>query len=292
MAARSTWRGNLKLSLVSCPIRMMPAATRANRVSFHNLNPKTLNRVEMRPHDSETREELDDDDLVMGYEFEKGRFVTVEDEELDALEVESSHTIELDRFVDEDAIDLLYFDAPYFIAPDGPAADETFRVIHSALERERKIGLGRVVLNRRERVVAVRTRGKGLMLMTLRAANEVRNEEEYFEGVEAKVDPEKVELATEVVDRHTTPFDPAALDDRYDAALRELVEAKRKGQKPVAPKGAEPAPVIDLMAALKRSLQAGTRTPPAPRKEATEKPDKAEKKRKTGPSRVQKYRKG
>jgi DNA end-binding protein Ku len=287
MAARSTWRGNLKLSLVSCPIRMMPAATRANRVSFHNLNPKTLNRVEMRPHDSETREELDDDDLVMGYEFEKGRFVTVEDEELDALEVESSHTIDLDRFVDEDAIDLLYFDAPYFIAPENAAADETFRVIHSALERERKIGLGRVVLNRRERVVAVRTRGKGLMMMTLRAANEVRAEDEYFEGIEAKVDPDKVELATEVVDRHTASFDPAKLDDRYDAALRALVEAKRKGHKPVAPKGgAEPAPVIDLMAALKRSLQAGTRTPPAPRKEPTEK------KRKTTPGRVQKYRKG
>lgn len=255
-ASRSTWRGFLKLSLVSCPVRIMPAVTRSGRVAFHNLNPETGNRVEMRPHDAETGEELDNDDLVMGYEAEKGRFVTVEDEELDALEVESSHVIELDRFVDRGAIDLVYYDTPYFLTPDGKGAVETFRVIRDALERENKIGIGRVVLNRRERAVAVEPRGRGMMMTTLRAASEVRPAAEYFAEVsEARPERAKLELATQILDQKTAPFDPARFEDRYEAALRSLVTAKGKGQRPKAVEAPESATVIDLMAALKRSLQ-------------------------------------
>lgn len=262
--SRAAWRGFLKLSLVSCPIRMMPAVSRSERVRFHNLNPATHNRVEMRPHDSETGEELQDEDLVLGYEVDKGRFVLVEDEEIEARQLETSHTIDLDRFVARRDVDTLYLDSPYLIAPDGKPADETFRVIREALDREERVGIGRVILSRRERLVALQPRGKGMMVTTLRAADEVRKAAEYFADIDRKEpDAAKVELAAEIVDRKTAPFDPAALEDRFETALRALVEAKIKGEKPVTPRAPREAPVIDLMAALKRSLQAEAVKPPA-----------------------------
>jgi DNA end-binding protein Ku len=254
--SRGSWRGFLKLSLVSCPVQVMPAVTTATRTRFHNIIRGTDRRVELRAHDSETGEELEREELVKGYEAEKGRFIVVTDEELDALEVESSRTLELDTFVPADEVDRTYYDDSYFLAPDGRVADETFRVVRAAIARENMIGLGRFVIANRERMVALETRGKGLMMTTLRPADEVRKPAEAFADVaERKADPKMIELAGDIIDKMTGAFDPAQFEDRYETALRKLVEAKAKGRKPPAAKEGRPsAPVIDLMAALKKSL--------------------------------------
>lgn len=277
-SSRTSWRGFLKLSLVSCPIRLMPAVSLASRTRFHNIIRGTEQRIELRAHDAETGEELDRDELVKGYEAEKGRFVVVTDEELAALEVESSRTLDLDVFVPADEFDRLYCDESYFIAPDGAVADETFRVVREAIAREKKIGLGRFVIANRERMVALEPRGKGMMMTTLRPASEVRKPAEAFEDVsEAKADAKMVALAGDIIERMSGPFDPAQFEDRYETALRKLVEAKAKGRKPPAQKeGRAAAPVIDLMAALKKSLE---REVPLDRAAAANKPRPRKKKR-------------
>lgn len=277
-SSRTSWRGFLKLSLVSCPIRLMPAVSLASRTRFHNIIRGTEQRIELRAHDAETGEELDRDELVKGYEAEKGRFVVVTDEELSALEVESSRTLDLDVFVPADEVDRVYYDDSYFIAPDGAVADETFRVVREAIAREKKIGLGRFVIANRERMVALEPRGKGMMMTTLRPASEVRKPAEAFEDVsEAKADAKMVALAGDIIERMSGPFDPAQFEDRYETALRKLVEAKAKGRKPPAQKeGRAAAPVIDLMAALKKSLE---REVPLDRAAAANKPRQRKKKR-------------
>lgn len=277
-SSRTSWRGFLKLSLVSCPIRLMPAVSLASRTRFHNIIRGTEQRIELRPHDAETGEELERDELVKGYEVEKGRFVVVTDEELSALEVESSRTLDLDVFVPADEVDRVYYDDSYFIAPDGAVADETFRVVREAIAREKKIGLGRFVIANRERMVALEPRGKGMMMTTLRPASEVRKPAEAFEGVsEGRADAKMVALACDIIERMSGPFDPDEFEDRYETALRKLVEAKAKGRKPPAQKeGRAAAPVIDLMAALKKSLE---REVPLDRAAAANKPRPRKKKR-------------
>ena len=253
--SRASWRGFLKLSLVSCPVRVMPAVTQSNRVRFHNIIRGTEQRIEMRPHDSVTGEELDREELVRGYEVEKDRFVTVDDEELDALAIESSRTLDLDKFVEPGAIDRAYYDDSYYLAPDGAVADETFRVVREAMRREEKIGIGRFVIANRERVVALETLDKGFVMTTLRPAAEVRSPDEVWEGISEKAPGAKaVELAEDIIDKMAGEFRPELMEDRFEAALRKLVDAKVKGRKPAAPKAVQPAPVIDLMAALKKSL--------------------------------------
>jgi DNA end-binding protein Ku len=271
MAARSAWRGFLKLSLVSCPIRMVPATTRANRLSFHNLNRETMHRIEMVPHDAETGAELEREELVRGYEVEKGKFIVVEDDELEQLQIESSRTIELDSFVEESRIDTMYFEQPYLLAPDGKMGDETFRVIRDAMREKGRAGLGRVVIAARERQVVVEPRGPGMLMTTLRAAVEVRSPAEFLPTGEAELDPELVKLAAHIIEQKEGKFDPDRFEDRYQKALHELVEAKLKGKKPTpAPKAEAPtAQVVDLMAMLKKSLQKeGEAKPPAARKPA------------------------
>lgn len=255
--SRASWRGFLKLSLVSCPVRVMPAVTQSNRVRFHNIVRGTEQRIEMRPHDSVTGEELDREDLVRGYEVEKDRFVTVEDEELQALEVESARTLDLDVFAPRGEVNRAYYDDSYYIAPDGPVADETFRVVRDAMEREEKVGIGRFVIANRERVVALEPRGKGMMMTTLRPAAELRAPDEVWADIPEKPPAaQAIEMAEDIVDKMTGEFRPELMEDRFDAALRKVVEAKMKGRKPAAPKAVSgSAPVIDLMAALKRSLQ-------------------------------------
>jgi DNA end-binding protein Ku len=272
MASRSTWKGFLKLSLVSCPVQLQPATTRGNRIAFHNLNKATHNRIEMRPHDAESGEEVDRERLVRGYEVEEGRFVLIEEQDLEAIETEASRTIDLTSFVDRDEIDPIYLDSPYYMAPDGPAADETFRVVHAALEQRKKAGIGRVVLGNRERIVVVETRGEGMLLTTLRTADEVRADRDYFAEISAmQPDPDMIELATEIITRREGKFDPARFEDRRQAGLNKLVEAKIAGAAPVTPESSEKRPsatVVDLMAALKRSLE------DAPADRATRKPPK------------------
>jgi DNA end-binding protein Ku len=260
MASRTTWKGFLKLSLVSCPVVLQPATTRANRIGFHNLNKATKNRVEMRPHDAESGAEVDRDRLVRGYEIERNRFVLIEEQDLEAIETEATRTIDLTSFIERGEVDPIYLDKPYYLAPDGPMADETFRVIHAAFEQRSKAGIGRVVLDGREHLVLVETRGSGMLLTTLRSADEVREDREYFAEIpEAKPDPDMVALATKIIEDRKGKFDPRRFEDRRQAGLRKLIDAKIAGEEPVTATAAEKRPsatVVDLMAALKRSLQA------------------------------------
>lgn len=270
MAPRPSWKGYLRLSLVSCPVRLYPATTRSERVSFHLLNPETNNRIELRPHDAETGEEIPRDRLVRGYEFDKGRYVVVKDSEIEELRIESSETIDLTRFIDEKEVDPIFFATPYYIAPEGKVADETFRVIHQAMIEERKAGVGRLVLSSREHPALLMPRHRGMLLMTLRAADEVRNDREYFADIEdVTVDQEMVEMARRIIAQKAGAFAPEELTgDRYQAALRELVAGKVRGEKPRAGKAPAPSNVINLMDALKRSLAEESKAPAPSRKNA------------------------
>jgi DNA end-binding protein Ku len=272
MAQCPIWTGYLRLSLVTCPIRLYPATSRSERVSFHLLNPKSHNRVVMRPHDAATGQELERSQLVRGYEFSKGQYVVVTESELDAIEVALSKTIDLTRFVDPDEIDMVYLDTPYYVAPDGKIADETFRVLREAMDCAGKAGIGRVILTSREHPLMLRPHGKGMVMMSLRSAGEVQTDTEYFAEISAsKPAEEMVDLAVHIIRQKSGRFDPVELaGDRYQEALRRLVEQKLMGEKPAIAKAAEPTKVINLMDALRRSLDAESgkaRNParPAPR---------------------------
>ncbi len=264
---RASWSGFLRLSLVTCPVYLSPATTESRRIRLNQLNSKTGNRVSQRLVDSKTGEELSRDQIVKGFEFDRDRYVTITDEELKDLQIDSSKIIELDRFVSRDEVDPLYLDTPYFVYPDGEIATETFRVIGEAMARANKVGLGRIVLANRERLVLVEPRGGGLSMSTLRASDEVRAAE--FGGKpEGQIDPELVALAETIIDRKAGAFEPAEFHDHYQDALRALVESKLKGEVTAASEAIdEPPKVINLMDALKRSLAredtAGRRSAPA-----------------------------
>ena len=258
MVPRPIWTGHLRLSLVSCPIRLYPATSRSERISFHLLNPKSHNRVVMRPHDAATGQKLERSELVRGYEFSKGQYIIVTEAELDAIEIALSKTIELTRFVDPDEVDIVYLDTPYYVAPDGKMADETFRVLREAMDRTGKAGIGRVVLTSREHPLMLRSHGKGMVMMTLRPAGEVQADAEYFAEIsESKPAKEMVDLAVHIIRQKSGRFDPKEFaGDRYQEALRRLVEQKLTSETPFIAKAAEPTKVIDLMDALRRSLDA------------------------------------
>jgi DNA end-binding protein Ku len=251
---RASWSGFLRLSLVTCPVYLSPATTESKRIRLNQLNAETGNRVSQRLVDAKTGEELSRDQVVKGFEFDRDRYVTLSDEELKDLQIESSKIIELDRFVSRDEVDPLYLDTPYYIYPDGEIASETFRVIGEAMTRADKVGLGRIVLANRERLVLVEPRGGGLLMSTLRASDEVRTAE-LGDKQDGEVDPELVALATTIIERKAGTFEPANFHDRYQDALRELVQSKVKGEVTVTAEAiAEPPKVINLMDALKRSL--------------------------------------
>jgi DNA end-binding protein Ku len=251
---RASWSGFLRLSLVTCPVYLSPATTESRRVRLNQLNSKTGNRVSQRLVDSKTGEELSRDQIVKGFEFDRDRYVTITDEELKDLRIESSKIIELDRFVSRDTVDPLYIDAPYYVYPDGEIATETFRVIGEAMARANKVGIGRIVLANRERLVLVEPRGDGLLMSTLRANDEVRATE-FGDRSESELDPELVALAQTIIERKTGAFEPENFHDHYQDALRELVQSKLKGQVTSPPEAIGEAPkVINLMDALKRSL--------------------------------------
>src|SRR5580700_5545493 len=255
---RATWNGFLRLSLVSCPIYLTPATTEAKNIRLHQLNPQTGNRVRQQLVDSETDEPVERADIVKGFEYERHQYVTVPDDELQALRIESSQTIDLDRFVKRDEIDPLYLDTPYYVYPDGKIAIETFRVIGEAMEESGRVGIGRIVLSSRERSVLVEPLGGGMLMRTLRSADEVR-QPEFGTTADGEADPDMVAVAKTIIERRAGEFDPEEVRDRYQDALRELVESKVKG-KGVVKKTAAAAPpkVIDLMEALKRSLAEGS----------------------------------
>ena len=255
MAPRAYWKGHVRLSLVAFPVQLFSAAATGSRVAFHQIHAPTGQRVryeKMVPGVGA----IDKDDIVKGYEVEKDRYVTFTDEELEAIRVESKHTIDLVQFVDAHEIDPLYFEKPYFVVPDGAVAGEAYRVIREALRRTRKLALGQVVLAGREHPVALKPCGRGLLLETLRGADEVKKGSPYFAEIEeGELDEDQLALAVQLVERKTAPFNPSRFVDHYEAAVRELIQAKSAGQRirderPGAPGGE----VVDLMAALKKSL--------------------------------------
>ena len=264
---RASWSGFLRLSLVTCPVYLSPATTESKRIRLNQLNSKTGNRVSQRLVNSKTGEELSRDQIVKGFEFDRDRYVTISDDELKDLQIESSKIIELDRFVGRDEVDPLYLDTPYFVYPDGEIAAETFRVVGEAMGRANKVGLGRIVLANRERLVLVEPRGAGLLMSTLRASDEVRAAD-FGDKEDGQNDPELVALAETIIDRKAGAFEPANFHDHYQDALRELVQSKLKGEVTATSEAiAEPPKVINLMDALKRSLAreeaAGGRGAPA-----------------------------
>lgn len=262
MAPRAYWKGYLKLSLVSCPVKLYAATTSTNRISFNLLHKDTHNRVSMRYHDPELGE-IDRSDLVKGYQFEKDRYVILEPDELDALQIESSKTINIEGFVDAGDIDVLYFDSPYFLAPDGPIAEETYAVIREALERSGKVAIARIVLASRERIIAITPRENGFVMTTLRTRDEVRDPSHYLEPLDVDIDEEMLEMAEHIIAKKTMAFDPDKFEDRYETAVMELIKAKISGREPVISKAPAEGKVINLMDALRASLEA-ERRPAAP----------------------------
>jgi DNA end-binding protein Ku len=260
MTGRTSWKGYLGLSLVSCPVHLTPATSGSERTSFHFLNPKTHNRVQMRAHDAESGQEIPRDQLV------RGRYVVVTDDDLAAIQMESSRTIDLMRFVEAAAVDPVYRNAPYFVAPEGRIGEETFRVVHRAMRQSGKAGIGRVVLSTREHPVLLEPHERGMLLTTLRPADEVRAAAPAFADIgDGPLDKAMIELAVRIIEQKAGPFDPRELaGDRYQAALRQMVERKITGQKPAAAK-TRPASgnVVNLMDALKRSLEADQAKRPA-----------------------------
>jgi len=257
VAPRPNWKGFLKLSLVSCSVALYPATSTSERIRFHIINRQTGNRIRNDIIDAETGQPVEPEDRVKGYEFEKGQYVMVEDEELDNVALESTHTIDIEQFVPVSEVDRIYLDESYYIVPQDEVAQEAFAVIREAMRKEDLAGLARAVIFRREHLLLLRPRGKGLLATTLRYKNEVRNEETYFHDIpDIKVPADMLKLATQILETKKGHFDPAKFEDRYETALRELVLAKRAGKAPPVTTEPRPSNVINLMDALRRSAQA------------------------------------
>jgi Ku protein len=257
MAPRAYWKGSLKLSLVSCPVVLYPASTSVEKTRFHMINKETGNRLKQQMVDSETGDVVESDQKGRGYELSKGEYVEIEREELEAVQVESNHTIDIDSFVPRDEIDKRYLNNPYYIAPDGKAGIDAFAVIRDAMKDKDRVALARIVLSNREHVIAIEPLGKGLLGMTLRYPYEVREESEYFDDIKnPKISKDMIELASHILDSKAAHFDPSKFKDEYENALKTLVKRKAAG-KPVKAVEREEKPdnVINLMDALRQSLK-------------------------------------
>ncbi len=259
LSSRAYWKGYLKLSLVSCPIALSPATSDAARVSFRQINKQTGNRLRQQLVDDETREPVDSEDRGKGYELGKGVYLQVEDEELENIQVESQHTIDIDSFVPAAQIDKRFYDSAYYITPTDNVGHEAFAVIRDAMKGKGMVALGRIVLNKRERVIALEPYGKGILATTLRYPYEVRKADEHFEDIpDVKIPGEMLKLAEHILETKAADFDPSTFEDRYETALVELLKKKQAGFKP--PKGKEalaaPRNVINLMDALRASISA------------------------------------
>lgn len=254
MATRPTWQGYLRLSLVSCPVALYTATSRSGEVHFNMLHKDTHNRIRMIPTDPETGP-VDRSEIVKGYEIEKGRYVVITDEEIKAVRLSTTRTLDIERFVGEDEIDRLYWNDPYFLAPDGDMAVEAFTVIREAMKKEGRVALGRLVMHQRERLMALEARDKGILAYTIRNKREVKQPEEIFANIpEVKPPAQMVDIAAKIIDQLEGPFDPSQFNDRYEDALRALIKEKEKGASVTAPQQPQEAEVIDLMEALRRSL--------------------------------------
>ncbi|HWA29579.1 MAG TPA: Ku protein [Rhizomicrobium sp.] len=263
LSARPIWQGSLRLSLVSCPVALYGAVSRANDIAFHLLNPETNNRVRMVPTDPDTGP-VERSGLVKGYELEKNKYVVLSNDELDAVKLETTHVLEIERFVDADEIDRLYWNTPYYMVPNDDEGVEAFVVIREALKKTGRIALGRVVMHTRERLVALEPRDKGIVATTLRMRNEVVDPAKAFHDIPA-AHPGRgmIDIAEKIIAQKEGDFDPDKFKDRYETALRDLIRRKRKGEKLVTAEPVEESNVIDLMAALKKSLKNKGKAAPA-----------------------------
>jgi DNA end-binding protein Ku len=273
MAPRASWKGYIKLSLVSCPVRLYPATSTSERITFNQLHKKTHNRINMKPVDPELGL-VERSDLVRGYQYEDKQYVIVEDSDLEAVRIESNHTLNIEAFVDEDSVDEIYKDAPYYLAPDGAMAEETFAVLREAMKKTGKVAIARLVLSSRERVITIGAREKGMFVTTLRNPNEVRGTAEYFGSIpDIKADPEMLQLAEKLIEQKETEFDIKNYEDRYEIALMNMIKEKLKGHKPIVAAAPERGNVINLMDALKASLSQAK--PPAKSKSKVAEPEVA-----------------
>jgi DNA end-binding protein Ku len=258
MAPRPYWKGYLKLSLVACPISVFTATTTSERVSFRQINKQTGNRLRQQMIDEVTREVVEASDKGRGYEVDKNVYIQVEDDELEALQIESNHTIDIDSFVPREQIDERYHDSAYYIAPSDQVGREAFAVIREAMRGKGMVALGRIVLAKRERVIALQPWEKGLLGTTLRYAYEVRNAGEYFDEIpDIKIPKEMLQLAEHILESKAGDFDPAKFVDHYEEAVVELLKHKQAGTPVPKQKAAAPASnVVNLMDALRKSIAA------------------------------------
>ncbi len=280
MAARPSWQGHLKLSLVTCPVALYNAVSPRGDVHFNLINPDTGNRIRMITVDAGTEEPVERKNLVKGFEIEKGHYVTITPDEIESVRLESTKTIEIESFVPETEIDRLYWDNPYYLIPDGKMAAEPFAVIRAAMVKAGQVALGRLVMSQRERLVALEPRENGIVATMLRSRDEVRDYREIFSDIpDTKPDAEMVAIALKIIEQKETAFDPGKFDDRYEDALRELIAQKQKGRKIVKPETPKATNVINLMDALQASLKSSgksgravTRRAPAPKRASASTP--------------------
>jgi DNA end-binding protein Ku len=256
MAPRPTWKGYLKLSLVSCSVAMYTATSTSSRIRLNIINRETGHRIRNQAIDSETGDVVESENKVKGYEADSGQYVLLEEDELDEVALESTHTIDIETFVDRDEVDEIYLDESFYITPNDEVAYEAFAVIREAMKKTNMVGLGRVVTHRRERLLMLQPRGKGIVATALRYKNEVRDESAYFDEIpDVKVPNDMLQLAEHILEQKKGHFDPAKFEDRYEDALNELIKAKKAGKEPPSVETPRPSNVINLMDALRRSVQ-------------------------------------
>jgi DNA end-binding protein Ku len=270
VAPRAYWKGYLKLSLVSCPIALFPATSEREKISFHQINKSTGHRIKYQKIDAESGDEVESADIIKGYQVGKGEYLEIEPEELEAIAIESKRTIEIDEFVPKKEIDELYLNSPYYIVPDGEVGQQAFAVIREAIRQEGMVAIGKVVFTSREHIIALEARDKGLLGVTLRYPYEVRKEAEYFDDIpDEKIPKDMLDLASHIVESKAGHFEPERFEDQYEDALKELLKKKQSGQKIEAPREREPSKVVNLMDALRRSVETeragGERRKPAAR---------------------------
>ena len=266
--ARPFWKGYLKLSLVACPIALYTGTSSTERVSFRQINKKTGNRLRQQLVDEVTREPVENEDKGRGYEYSKNAYILVDDDELDAIAIESNHTIEIDSFVPREQIDERYLDSPYYIMPNDQVGQEAFAVIREAMRGKSMVALARVVLAKRERVIMLQPWDKGLMGTTLRYPYEIRDAKEYFDDIpNVKVAPDMLKLAEHILNNKAADFDPSQFRDHYEEAVVEMLKKKQAGiPAPRERAAARPQNVVNLMDALRRSIAEEKRAPAAPKK--------------------------
>jgi DNA end-binding protein Ku len=263
MAARSIWKGYLRLSLVNCSVALYPAVTAANKVHFHKLNRETGNRLRMRMVDEETGEEVTREQQVKGYQISKGSTVEVEEEDLEKIALESTRVMEITKFVPREEIDPLYFDRPYFLAPNDDASQEAFAVIRDAMRKKEIGALATVIMHERDHVVLLEPRESGMLATTLRSPEEVRDAKDVFRGTKSKVGGELLEVAQMLIDKKMGKFQPSEFQDHYETALKALIKAKKAGRKIKEFEPPEmPTKPSSVLEALRESLKQGGRPHP------------------------------